>query len=516
MRAVPIHWMAGREFRCIEDCTIIHAIGQQSIQQRIDLPCCWTLTYEGHPISTLQHFNAPQVKQIMLKSYDTKRRRVQQHFDHLCRSDGKMSQLHTLHLMLQCNEKDLIKVLKYTDLLQELLVSIAYPSSLWVTFLESLAAEPSDKDWPMSSLPGLWEIRKYSDDVAKWSSQTWHSNVLPHLRYLGIQSPKGFSQSECLDYCPVLAFVAWTRKQLRPPLEHLKVWERRGTTDDIVVDYISTESLGKHLGTPKTGYYWGIVFGMVTQHLSIDYEAFPLFRQLHSTVLFKQLQTLRLWDLDDETHILPYLGQIKDMVIWRTRIPAYSVDIDLPCVHTLQKLELRDSTYSWMVGRTFHTLKECSIQNSSEDLSAYKQVQVHLPACTKLEWLGSAVDYMHLSHPNVQILELHLGTSDEVIPKSLHNFLSNCPCLQELMIEIDHCSGLDSLIQFVFCDAQEQGVWHDIRGVELNDWQYDSDQDQIFNDIAGQTQHHQKWWKELALSRERRFGIECVIIKATM
>jgi hypothetical protein len=77
MRAVLIHWMAGREFRCIEDCTIIHAISQQSIQQRIDLPCCRTLTYEGHPISTLQHFYAPQVKQVVLNSYDTNRRRVQ-------------------------------------------------------------------------------------------------------------------------------------------------------------------------------------------------------------------------------------------------------------------------------------------------------------------------------------------------------------------------------------------------------------------------------------------------------
>jgi hypothetical protein len=81
LRAVPIHWMAGREFRCIEDCTIIHAIGQQSIQERIDLPSCRTLTYEGHPISTLQYFHAPQVKQIVLNSYDTRRRRVQQHLD---------------------------------------------------------------------------------------------------------------------------------------------------------------------------------------------------------------------------------------------------------------------------------------------------------------------------------------------------------------------------------------------------------------------------------------------------
>jgi hypothetical protein len=43
-------------------------------------------------------------------------------------------------------------------------------------------------------------------------------------------------------------------------------------------------------------------------------------------------------------------------------------------------------------------------------------------------------------------------------------------------VRIEHCSGLDSLIQFIFCDAQEQGVWHDIRsGIEAtvrmrSDW----------------------------------------------
>jgi hypothetical protein len=301
LRAVQIDWMAGRKFKCIEDCTIIHAIGQWNIQQRIDLPSCRTLTYEGHPISILQYFHAPQVKQLVLNSYDTKGRRVQQHLDYLCRSDGKMSQLHTLHLMLQCSEKDLIKVLRYMVLLQELVVSIAYPSSSWVHFLESLAAEPSDKDWPT-----IW----YNDDqfcheavegwIAWCSSQTWYSNVLPHLRYLGIQSPKAFSRSECLDNCPLLAFVAWTRKHLSPPLEYLKMWEGRGTADDIVVDYISTEFLDKHLGTSTQGYYWGIVSGMVTQYLHFNYFGFPLFKQLHSTVLFRQLQTLKFWNLDHE------------------------------------------------------------------------------------------------------------------------------------------------------------------------------------------------------------------------
>jgi hypothetical protein len=524
LRAVPIHWMGGREFRCTEDCTIIHAIGQQSIQQRIDLPCCRTLTYEGHPISTLQHFHAPRVKQIVLNSYDTNGRRVQQHLNYLCQSGGKMSQLHTLHLTLQCSEKDLIKVLMHTGLLQELVVSIAYPSSSWVNFLESLAAEPSCKDWPTPSFSTQYPDHDF--DVTGWMNwcalQTWHSNVLPYLRYLGIQSPKGFSQSECLENCAVLAFIAWTRKQLSPPLEQLEVWEGRGTTDDIVVDYISTEFLGKHLGTSRRDYYWGIVSGMVTQHLDIQYSAFPLFKQLHSIVLFRQLQTLKIKHLGHETHILPYLGHIKDLAILHTRIPVYSVDIDLPCVHTLQKLELKDSTYSWMVGRTFHTLKEYTFYNwmyASENLSAYKGVQVNMPACTKLEWSGCAEAYTLLSHRNVQILDLHfLDIIDKVVVNSLHNSLSNSPCLQELGIRIGCCLGLDSLIQFIFCNAPDQGVWQDIRSVNLKllfvtiDVE---DLDHFLNERVKETQHYQKWWELLTVSEGKDCGDLCIMLSAT-
>jgi hypothetical protein len=287
------------------------------------------------------------------------------------------------------------------------------------------------------------------------------------------------------------------------------------TTGDIVVDYISTDFLGKHLGTSRIEYYWGIVFGMAIQCLSIDYQVFPSFKHFHSTFLFRLLHTLQIKHLDHETHILPYLGHIKDLAIQDTRFPAYSVDIDLPCDHTLQKLDSRGSTCSWMVGQTFHTLKECTLCNwdvSSEGLSVYKGVQVDMPACTKLEWAGSALAYTLFSHPNVQILQLyHLARPNEAFLKSLHNSLSNCLYLQELEIRIQYCSGLDSLIQFVFCDAQEQGVWCKIRSVELSFTDCDREQDTIFNEMVGQTQQYKKCWKDLTVSKR---GHQTLIINS--
>ena len=64
LRGVSIQWMTGREFKHLDGCIIIHVLGQELIQLRIDLPCCRTLAYQGYPISTLMHFHTPQVKKM--------------------------------------------------------------------------------------------------------------------------------------------------------------------------------------------------------------------------------------------------------------------------------------------------------------------------------------------------------------------------------------------------------------------------------------------------------------------
>ena len=118
------------------------------------------------------------------------------------------------------------------------------------------------------------------------------------------------------------------------------------------------------------------------QRLDIEYYATPLFKQLHSTILFRQLWVLTLRVLPNETHVLPYLEHIKVLEIYYGTIPAYSVDIALPLIHTLQQLLLHQSTTSWMLGRTFTALKECELWNSPGGMSSCEGPQVDSPACT--------------------------------------------------------------------------------------------------------------------------------------
>ena len=507
LRACSIEWMARRCFTCLEECVILLPRHWRAVQQyEVQLPSCTKLTFHGYPMTTVQYFHVPKVEAMELRSHDCNERRVCQQLHHLCTVDGRVSKLTTLHLTLQCSERALINVPMHAALLHELILSIVHPSPSWQSFLASLAAIPDGNDWLDQGMQhrNYWEYEEWC------SSRTWHVNILPNLKYLGIQCPKGFSQSECLDNCALLRLVGWTRAQLTPPLENLRVWEGRGTTDDIVVDYISTGYLDKHLGISGEKYDPMVVRGMITKYLRIDGTAIPVF-QLHSTILFRQLQSLVLFLLDSskyEIPVLPYLEQIKRLEISFGIIPAYSLRIDLPLTRTLQWLKIDGSTLSWMIGRSFKALREFEFtgRDNQENPSRHEGLQVDLPACTKLDWTRGEKLLHFFSCPSLQIFDFSQYESPpEALYKSLTNFLCNCPRLQQLEIYIPkYLSWADSLAQFVFCDAREQGVWRDIRSVQVRFNIYGSVRDDVlpfFIQTIGRQQHYEKWWKKVTVMR---------------
>ena len=512
LRACSVQWMAGRHFPYLEECAILLPHHWAAIQQHeVQLPSCRKLTYHHYPMTTAQYFHVPEMKAMELRSHDCNDQRVYQHLRHLCRVDGRISKLTTLHLTFQCSEQVLTKVLKYLVPLQELVLSIAHPSPSWQDFLESLAAKPSTTDWP------VWEPRM--DNRPKWekwyTSQTWDANVLPHLKYLGIQCSKGFSQSECIDTSPILRLVGWTRAQSTPPLEHLKVWEGRGTMDDIVVDYTGTDYLNKHIGTTRiTSLDEIVVRGMVTRSLLIIWDVTPLL-QHHSTALLRLLEDLKLPSIrhedfpngDFESLILPCLKHIKRLEIYRGNIFTNPLKSHIPLVNTLQWLKLDHSPFSWMLGRSFKALREFVVEGSSfhfQNLPRQGGMQVDLPVCTVLRLKGCSDDHFHfLSCPNVQIIHFkhHVGVWGTTVtePTRLIAFLRDCSRLQELEVHLhEHLESKDSLMHFVFGDARSQGVWRDIRSVEVA-IVVPLSRNNIIASMVGHQQNYEKWWKEFTV-----------------
>ena len=508
LRATSVQWMAGRQFPYLEECAVLLPHDWVAVQQHgVELPSCKKFTYHGYPMASVQYFRVPQMKSLELRSHDCKEQRVNRQLHHLCNLDGTISKLTTLHLALECSERALSKVLLYLGALQKLVVSITYPSPSWQSFLQSLAAKPSANDWPE------WTVTHDHKEWEEWCrSQTWHANVLPCLNYLGIQCPKGFSQTACLDNCPLLRLVGWTRAQVIPPLQHLKAWEGRGTTDDNVVDYTSPGYFERHLGPQSDIYDSIIVRGMVTQSLVMCTGDISLLK-LHPTLLFGQLQSLDITcNHHFEINFLLYLKQVKQLTIaGGTSLSLANVlDTHLPLVHTLQYLYLKFSTTSWMLGRTFKALKTVELhRNSSEGLSVHRGLRVYLPACTTLK--SRSCSMMHLdffSSPNLQILLLEEPFEDQIhsggFSKPLQKFLLNCPYLQRLEVDIYHCSELDSLLQYVFCDAQEQGVWQDIRSVKFTvGFTLFHDRMPFFNQILGHQEHYGKSWREFTVTNEK-------------
>ena len=505
LRACSVHWMDGRRFPRLEECAILLPRHWGAVQQHgVGLPSCKKLTYHGYPLTKVQYFHVPEVTAMELRSHDCNEQRVHQQLQYLCTVDEWISKLTTLHLTLQCSEQALANLLMHSTLLHELILSIAHPSPSWQSFLQSLAAIPDGSD----SLDQQRDFREYG----MWrSSRTWHVNILPNLKYLGIQCPTGFSRSECLDNCPLLRLVAWTRAQLTPPLENLKVWEGRGTTDDIVVDYISTGYLDKHVGISGEKCDPIVVRGMITKYLRIDNTTIPVF-QLHSTILFRQLQSLvvRVYTSPEcEIPVLPYLEQIKHLEISYGIVPAYSLRIDLPLTQTLQWLTMRESTISWMIGRSFKALRKLHFserRDDQENLSRYEGLQVDLPACTKLEWMRGEGFLRFVSCPSLQIFHFErYGMSPEALHNSLPNFLCNCPRLQQLEIHFPKdLSWADSLTQFVLCDAREQRVWRNVRSVTVRvifGGPPRDARDHFFSETVGHLKRYEKWWEKVTITK---------------
>ena len=530
LRASSVQWMAGRQFSCLEECAILLPCRWEAVrQQEVQLPSCRKFTYHGYPMTTAQYFYVPQMRAMELVSHDCNKQRVYQQLRILCAVDGRISRLSALHLTLQCSEQVLVEVLRYLGPLQELVLSISHPSYSWKNFLESLAAKPSTddwRDWSRSHESGRddWWSRSRDLEWEEWcSSQTWHANILPHPKYLGIRCLKRSSHSEYLDECLLYRLLVWTRAQLTPPLEHLEVWRGRGTTNGINVNYIFNSYLGTNPGDISTDTM--IIRGMITRRMFIARRAVnPItILEFQLTGLFRQLQDLNV-KLDEGAEItfLPSLEQIKRLRIDGGIHTGSASNTELPLVHTLQWLRLESSTFSWMLGMTFKTLKELSLQygmSTPAKVARDEGLQMDLPACTLLKLGGSSTHHLHfLSSPNVESLQLFPSPRSSVLDQ--RNFLCNIPRLRRLEMRIEWRLEIDPLVQFLFRGAREEGVWRDIRSVEVDFRFTDSSRieaSSFFDQIVGQQQHYERWWKEFKVTNDTNgLGHFIVLVRASM
>ena len=116
--------------------------------------------------------------------------------------------------------------------------------------------------------------------------------------------------------------------------------------------------------------------------------------------IFSSLTTLRLIcrRMHNPVDILPFLHKLEIFEAHYLSLPIYPLAVDLPLTQILRVLHLKSVYVQWIAGRTFPTLKECSIIFPHH---ANAIQSVYMPSCSILKYdsnnLGT-LEHFHIPH----------------------------------------------------------------------------------------------------------------------
>ena len=373
LKAVSIQWMGGQVFPQLEDCTIVAPLNDPSLHHDVQLPACTKLHFENWDISPSGQFFAPALDHMRVKSnawspYTGNGQVVQ-----LARLGlGISIQPESLSLSVVCKDKVLLAALQLLPGLLELKLDLPRPSALGKHFFTGLLAKPGNQ--------GTDGQRFDWRDLFKENSTGWRCTVCPSLRVLELKYQRWLRPVYNDDFLPPLLALSWSRVKAAIPLQ-------------LLVHYISSMNslelwnptllqVNKAISCLKT-----LQHGQVT-HLAILSERWN--NVVHENALFVHflyhLQILRLgnssFNRRQVLNVLPFFHELRELSLCFVDIPPFTCDVDLPLVHTLQRLSLRESTLVWMDGLVFTQLQRFEVDEYSWP-STFKQ-KVEMPACTHI------------------------------------------------------------------------------------------------------------------------------------
>jgi len=95
--------------------------------------------------------------------------------------------------------------------------------------------------------------------------------------------------------------------------------------------------------------------------------------------------------MTEPVDLLPHLKRLESFTATQLCLSACTLDVDLPLVHTLSHLNLKGVSIQWMTGRTFHTLKSCTIILPIHHHSVHT-LGILLPNCEDLSFEGQPLE----------------------------------------------------------------------------------------------------------------------------
>jgi len=383
LKSVSIQWMGGRVFTQLENCTIIAPLADPSPYHGVQLPACTELRFENWNISPIAQFFAPGLDHLRVKSnawspYTGNRQLVQL----VSAGFGMTLQPKALSLSVACKERVLLAVLQLLPELVELKLDLPRPSALGKYFFTGVLAKPGDQ--VVDNLKFDWR------ELFRENRTEWRCTICPYLRILELRYQQWLRPGYNDDFLPPLLALSWSREKTAVPLElHIQYkssthsWESLNSTLPQVIEVISC------LRIPQSGQVNNLSLITNTWKSAVFENALVIpflyrLQVLEITVSsFSERQAL---------NVLPSFHELRILELSSVHIPPF--DVDLPLVHTLQRLSLRKSTLAWMDGLVFTQLQRFAVDEDGWP-EAFER-KVGMPACTHILFEHDSLKTLHV------------------------------------------------------------------------------------------------------------------------
>ena len=376
LKAASIQWMGGQVFSQLEDCTIIAPLNGPSPHHDVHLPACTKLHFENWDRSPIGQFIAPALDHLRVRGNAWSSYKGNGQVLRLVRAGfGMTIQPNFLSLDVVCKEKVLLAVLQLLPRLVELELDLQRPSALGTHFFTGLLAKPGS--WGTGELKFDWR------ELFRENNTGWRCTVCPSLRIMELKYQRWLRPGENYDFLHPLYALSYSRWKAatplqlqvhcRSPMDPFEPWNSILPQGIEALDAISCLEVAQ--------------YGQVT-HPSLRTRGWnnAIYENALFVPCFYHLQILEITSSlkgrRPVLNVLPFCHELRELKLFYVDIPSLAPDVDLPLVHTLQKLSLGYSTLAWMDGLVFTQLKRFGVYEPVS-LEAFKQ-KVGMPACTHI------------------------------------------------------------------------------------------------------------------------------------
>ena len=238
LKKTSVQWMQGRSFSRLLECTIMwpHLPEVLITQVRVSLPVCTHFTYDDHQLQPLTAFKLPSLYELVVRNEAWNRPRGSQQLGFIWGPNVPVEKIllpRVLHLDTQCYDQHLISALKVIPEVQELILGLVRPDSLGKKFLLSLLAKRGRENTADTQA-------RRRENIFITSSPAWVAPLCPNLKVLGFKYRRWLREHESDEITPLFREIIATRAKSHTPLQSLKLWATKDTTDEEAKELVRT------------------------------------------------------------------------------------------------------------------------------------------------------------------------------------------------------------------------------------------------------------------------------------